>query len=47
MKETRYTESQIIKVQREVEGGRKIRNVFRNSGYLMQLTTNGSRSTVI
>jgi len=32
MKKTRYTESQIIKVLHEVEGGRKIKDVCREYG---------------
>ncbi len=32
MKKTRYTESQIIKVLNEVEGGRKIKDVCREYG---------------
>ena len=32
MKKTRYTESQIIKVLNEVEGGRKIKDICREYG---------------
>ena len=32
MKKTRYSESQIIKVLKEVEGGRKVKAVFREYG---------------
>tara|TARA_Y100000310_G_scaffold188201_1_gene188160 strand:- start:227 stop:514 length:288 start_codon:yes stop_codon:yes gene_type:complete len=32
MKKTRYTESQIIKVLNEVEGGRKVKDVCREYG---------------
>jgi len=32
MKKTRYTESQIIKVLNEVEGGRKVKDICREYG---------------
>jgi len=32
MKKTRYSESQIIKVLKEVEGGRKVKAVWREYG---------------
>ena len=47
MKKTRYTESQIIKVLNEVEGGRAVKDVRREYGISMQRTTTGSRSTMV
>ena len=44
MKKTRYTESQIIKVLNEVEGGRMIKDVCRESGYPKRPTTTGNRN---
>lgn len=46
MKKTRYTETRIIKILREVEGGRLVKGVCRNMVSQMQRITTGGPSTV-
>jgi putative transposase len=47
MKKTRYTESQIIKVLKEVEGGRMVKDVCREHGITVSTYFNWVRGTNI
>ena len=46
MIKSRYTETQIIKVLKEVEGGRLVKRFAGNTGYPMPPIITGSQNTV-
>lgn len=45
MQRSRFTETQIVKILNEVEGGRLVKDVCREHGFQMPRTTTGSPST--
>lgn len=47
MRKTKFSEHQIIKILKEVEGGRMVKDVCREHGIPMPRTTIGNRSMVV